>query len=426
MKVRLAYGKQGLDVEVPEKNLVKVLTLGPTLPLAEPDRIIEQSLLQPIGSQPLRVLAAKAKSACIAVCDITRPVPNKRLLPPILRTLEATGMRRENITILIATGLHRPSTPAEKELMFGSELPAQYSIVDHRATFRDEHVGLGKTKRGTPVFIDRRYVNADLKLTVGFIEPHLMAGFSGGRKLIVPGCAGEDTIKVLHSPAMLDDPLCCEGSIERNPLHHELMEISGMAGHDFMLDISLDGNKQITGVFAGEPKQAHAAGVRAVRSSVRATLPEQADIVITTSAGFPLDLTYYQAIKGMTAALPVVKKGGMLILAAECAEGLGSDRFKKMALRFPTAQEFDAWIHSQPVEIDQWQLQECVKAVRDADVVVVSDGIGEDEKKKLFVQSASSVEEAIDRGLRKLGPEATIAVIPRGPYTLVEVEPNPA
>lgn len=426
MKIHLAYGKQGLDVEVPDKNLAKVLTLGATPALADPDKVIRESLVSPIGSRPLGELAKNARSVCIAVCDITRPVPNKQLLSPVLRTLEDSGVRRESITILIATGLHRPSTMAERELMLGPDIAEHYFIVDHRATVREEQALLGKTKRGTPVFIDRHYIDAELKLTVGFIEPHLMAGFSGGRKLIAPGCAGEETIKALHSPGFLDDPLCCEGSIEKNPLHHELVEISRMAKHDFMLDVSLDADKRITGVFAGQLQQAHAAGVRAVRAYVRATLPRQADIVITTSAGFPLDLTYYQAIKGMTAALPVLRKGGMLILAAECAEGLGSERFSAMATRFQEAREFDAWIHNQPVEIDQWQLQECVKAARDSDVVVVSGGIRDDQKRKLFVQSASSVEEAIERGLRKLGPDATIAVIPKGPYTLVEVESAPA
>ena len=422
MKIHLAYGKQGLDVEVPDKNLAKVLTLGTTPPLDHPDEIIEKSLVSPIGSSSLSELAQKAETVCIAVCDITRPVPNKKLIPPVLQILEKCGVKAKNITILVATGLHRSSTRAELEFILGSDILSRYTVVDHHASIREEQAFLGTTQKSTPVYIDKRYVTADLKLTVGFIEPHLMAGFSGGRKMIAPGCAGEDTIKTLHSPLFIDDPLCCEGSIEKNPLHHELVEISRIAGHNFMLDVSLDANRNITGVFAGEPRQAHAVGVQTVRKSVRATISESADIVITTSAGFPLDLTYYQAIKGMTAALPVLKKGGMLILAAECAEGLGSEKFSTMATRFRTAQEFDGWIHNHPVEVDQWQLQECVKAARTADVVVVSRGISDEQKDRLFVQSAPSVEEAIERGLQKLGPNATIAVIPKGPYTLVEVE----
>jgi nickel-dependent lactate racemase len=344
----------------------------------------------------------------------------------MLKILEENGIEQSKITILIATGLHRPSTPAERELMLGSDIVTMYRVVDHRASVREEQQYLGVTKKNTPVFIDRRYVEADLKLTVGFIEPHLMAGFSGGRKMIAPGNAGEETIKTLHSPTFLDDPLCREGSIDHNPLHHELLEIAQMAGHDFMIDVSLDANRNITGVFAGNPRQAHAVGVQAVRGFVRATIPTPADIVITTSAGFPLDLTYYQAIKGMTAALPVLKKGGMLILAAECAEGLGGEKFSMMATRFRTATEFLEWIHNHPVETDQWQLQECVKATDTADVVVVTSGIHDAQKQRLFVQSALSVEEAIERGLQKLGRDASIAVIPKGPYTLVEVEPPSA
>jgi nickel-dependent lactate racemase len=422
MKIRLAYGKQGLDVDVPDKNLAKVLTLAKTPPLSDPDASIDQSLLTPIGSPPLSSMAGGARSVCIAICDITRPVPNKHLLPPMLQILEENGVQRNRITILIATGLHRPCTAEELDLILGGEILGRYNVVAHHASVREEQTDLGRTSRNTPVHIDRRFTEAELKVTVGFIEPHLMAGFSGGRKMVAPGCAGEETIKALHSPLFLDDPMCCEGSIEKNPLHHELMEISRMAGHDFVLDVSLDADRKITGVYAGSPREAHVVGMETVRRFVRATVREPADIVVTTSAGFPLDLTYYQAIKGMTAALPVLKKNGMLILAAECAEGLGGDRFSAMATQFRSAGEFDTWIHNHPVEIDQWQLQECVKATRHGDVVVVSDGIRREEREKLFVQVAASVEEAIRQGLRKFGSDATIAVIPKGPYTLVEVD----
>jgi lactate racemase len=422
MKIRLAYGKEGLEVEVPEKNLAKILTMKSTPPLADPPGAVKDSLVHPIGCPSLSELARGRKSVCIVVCDFTRPVPNRVLLPPMLDLLEASGVEKQNITILVATGLHRPSTSAELDTMFGADIQRRYTIIDHRASVLEEQRFVGRTRRNTPVYIDERYCSADLKITVGFIEPHLMAGFSGARKVVAIGCAGEETIKTLHSPAFLDEPLCCEGSIDRNPLHHELLEIAHMAGHDFTLDVALDADKAITGVYAGHPQFAHAAGMAAVRKSVEATLPEPADIVLTTCAGFPLDLTYYQAIKGMTAALPVLKKGGVLILAAECAEGLGSERFISMATRFRTAQEFEQWIHTHPVEVDQWQLQECAKATQRGEVVVVSSGIHPEQQMKLFVQTAASVEEALRRALYKTGPNATICVIPKGPYTLVDVD----
>jgi nickel-dependent lactate racemase len=195
-----------------------------------------------------------------------------------------------------------------------------------------------------------------------------------------------------------------------------------MAGHDFMVNVSMDAAGNVTGIFAGDPVEAHAAGVTHVRAAVRATVKAPVDIAVTTSAGYPLDLTYYQAIKGMTAALPIVKEGGMLVIAAECAEGLGSPEFMKMATTYPTADAFVRAIMRDPVVIDQWQLEECAKVARHVDVVLVSGGIPENEREKLFVRTAGSVEAAIGEGFVRYGQMATIAVIPKGPYTLVSVE----
>ncbi|MDH3252989.1 MAG: nickel-dependent lactate racemase, partial [Ignavibacteria bacterium] len=420
-RVSLAYGKKGLEVEVPEQNLVAVLSMDGAQPLRNPEEELRRSLEQPIGSRRLADLAAEAKSACVVICDITRPVPNTLILPPVLETLERSGIDREAISILVATGLHRPSTVDELNTMIGEDLRSRYRVVNHRARAREEQRYFGNTVNNTPVYIDEVYCSADLKITTGYIEPHLMAGFSGGRKLVAPGCAGEDTIKALHSPLFLENPRCAEGSIEGNPLHEELLTISGMAGHDFIVNVSLDAAGRTTGVFAGEFAEAHAAGVRHVRQAVKATVEQPVDIVVTTSAGFPLDLTYYQAVKGITAALPIVKEGGMLICAAECAEGLGSAEFARMATTFSTADEFLDTILSQPVVIDQWQLEECAKAVRHAEVVLVSGGLTKEQRDRLFIRTEPSVEDAIRRGLQRHGSQASIAVIPKGPYTLVGI-----
>ena len=422
MKIHLAFGREGTDVEIPGRNLLKVLTMEKAAPLPDPAAELEHQLGEPIGGRPLAALAGGAESACVVISDITRPVPNKVLLPPVLRTLETHGIRRGDITILVATGLHRPSTLDELTAMVGNEILVSYRVVDHHARVPGEQRYLGLTSRNTPVYIDARYCESDLKITTGFIEPHLMAGFSGGRKLVAPGCAGEITIKALHSPYFLEDPACREGSIDNNPLHHELLEIARTAGHDFIVNVSLDVNGAITGMFAGDPEFAHAKGVDFVRRSVKAIAPRQADIVITTGAGYPLDLTYYQSVKGITAALPVVKKGGMLIVAAECEEGLGSPEFTSMATAYRTVGAFVETIMANPVVIDQWQLEECAKAARQADVVLVSPNIAARFGRDLFIRTASSVEEALEEGFRKFGPDASIAVIPKGPYTLVGVE----
>jgi nickel-dependent lactate racemase len=422
MQIPLAYGRRGLVADIPERNLVQVLTMRGGTPLEDPSESLAEALAHPLGGPGLAQLARGRNSACVVLCDITRPVPNKILLPPILKTLEENGIPHERITLLIATGLHRPSTQREREQILGSALLSRYRTVDHHAREEDEQDFLGTTARGTPVAIDRHYCQAELKITTGFIEPHLMAGFSGGRKLVAPGCAGEATIKALHSPAFLEDPHCREGVVEGNPLHAELLEIAQMAGHDFIVNVALDESREITGIFAGDPVRAHREGVEFVRHAVRATVSKPVDIVVTTSAGYPLDLTYYQAVKGMTAALPVVREGGMLILAAECSEGLGSPEFTSLATSFSSAEEFVKKILREPVVIDQWQLEECAKAARRAEVVLVSPRIAREHAGSLFVRTAETLGEALHRGLEKFGAGATVAVIPKGPYTLVELE----
>lgn len=421
MKIRVAYGKTGAEVNVPDGNLAAVLSMQESGAVADPAGRLRELLRAPIGGRPLADVARGRRTACIVVCDITRPVPNAVILPPVLAELERAGITRDRVTILVATGLHRPSTPDELVTMLGPEIAGSVRVVSHRAREQGEQRFLGTTDGGTPVFVDEVYCAADVKITTGFIEPHLMAGFSGGRKLIAPGCAGEDTIKALHSPRFIEHPLCREGSIEGNPLHQELLRIAAMAGHDFIVNVALDADRRITGIFAGDPVVAHEAGVTHVRAAVTATVPAPVDIVVTSAAGYPLDLTFYQAVKGMTAAAPVLKPGGTLIIAAACAEGLGSPEFTRMATAPQTAQEFLDGLQGRPVEIDQWQLEECAKVAAAHEIVLVAEGIPEDQRRRLFVRSAATLDAAVAAGLERHGKDARIAVIPRGPYTLVGV-----
>ncbi len=424
MRVHIAYGKNGLDIEVPDANLTKVLDQSGAPPLTDATGELFRQLEHPIGSPPLAALARRVSSACVVISDITRPVPNTLLLPPILETLEKSGILPANIEILIATGLHRPSTAEERRMLVGDAILARYTVTDHHARELQEQRFLGTTPHATPVLIDERYCRAGLKITTGFIEPHLMAGFSGGRKLVAPGCAGEETIKALHSPHFLEDAHCREGCIDGNPLHEELLRIAAMAGHDFIVNVSLNSRNTITGMFAGHPVIAHGDGVRHVRAAVNASLRAPVDIVVTSSAGFPLDLTYYQAVKGMTAALPIIREGGTLIVAAECTEGLGGREFSAMATSYDSAGTFVDAILKNPVAIDQWQLEECAKAARKAHIVIVADGIPRPLRERLFVDSAPNVESALHDAFARHGHGATVAVIPNGPYTLVGVDPT--
>ncbi len=423
MKVNLDYGETGLSVEVPDQNLEKVLQMQASIPIPDPITKVEQALENPIGTPALSELAKGKETACIVICDITRPVPNKIILPPILNVLENNGIEKENITILIATGIHRPNEGEELEYLVGEDIMQNYRIVNHFAKERKTHTHIGKTSQGTDVLIDSTYVNAELKITTGFIEPHLMAGFSGGRKLICPGISSIETVKVMHGPAILEHLNAREGVIDGNPFHEEVLEIARMAGMDFMLNVALNETRQITGIFAGDLEKAHAAGVNFVRDHVQDTINNPADIVITSSAGYPLDATFYQSVKGMTAALPIVKDNGTIILASECREGLGGPEFSQLVREVKDVDQFMKDIYRDDYfVVDQWQFEEFVKVIKKADVYLYSGSISEEDKARMLVTNIPSIESGIDLALKKHGDNARIVVIPKGPYILANLE----
>jgi nickel-dependent lactate racemase len=420
MRVNLAFGKGGIAVDLPGGFDYRVLEARSATPLPDADGALEAALDNPIGAPPLAELARGRASAAISVCDITRPAPNRQVLPPILRRLENAGIAREAITILIATGLHRPATEFEIREIVGPDIATAYRVVNHQARELAEHRHLGSTASGTPVHIDNRFISADLHITCGFIEPHLMLGYSGGRKLIVPGLAAQETIKVLHSPKFMREPRASEGSIDDNPLHRELLEIARMARHDFILDVALARDRRIAGVFAGHPEQAHRQGVCFVSRVMLEMLDEPVDAVITTSAGYPLDLTFYQAIKGVTAASHIVKPGGRILLLAACEEGAGAPEFRRMLKDFPSWREFMDAIEHAPVIVDQWQLEKFALVTAKAEVLFYVPGLPAEYYPFLWGKPYSSPAAAIEALTRSLPPNARIAVIPEGPYVLAK------
>jgi nickel-dependent lactate racemase len=424
MRIIFAFGKTGLALDLPEGFCYQVLEARSAVPLADPAAAIEGALDNPQAGPPLRQLASGKRSAAISVCDITRPAPNREVLPPLLARLESAGIPRQRITILIATGLHRPATGAEIQEICGEWATGKYRVVNHHARQLAEHRYLGNTASGTPVFIDERFLSADLHITLGFIEPHLMLGFSGGRKLIAPGLAAEETIKVLHSPKFMRDPRAVEGSIEENPLHRELLEIARLARHDFLVDAALargTGQRPIAAVFAGEPVAAHRQGVELVSQVMLETLHEPVDAVITTAAGYPLDLTFYQAVKGITAASHVVKPGGKILLLAECAEGPGGAEFSQMLAKHSSDRGFMDKIAGAPVVVDQWQLEKLALVIAKAEVLYYVPGLPRDYHASLWGRAYATAEAAISALTSSLSPGARIALIPEGPYVLAQV-----
>jgi len=423
MKTRFSFGKKGLELEVPDKYACQVVSSHSAAAIADVAGALTEALDHPIGCAPLGELAAGKRSAAISVCDITRPAPNSVTLSPLLDRLHRAGIPVEGIIILIATGLHRGASKEEIDTILGREIAGKYRVVSHDARDFAAHRALGKTKRGTPVYIDERFMAADLHITLGFVEQHLILGFSGGRKLVAPGLAAQETIKVIHSPRFMREPMATEGSIESNPLHAELLEIAAMARHDFMLDVTLTQEREVSGVFAGEPVEAHARAVAFLERTSLETLSEPADVVITSSAGYPLDLTFYQTVKGITAAEHIVKPGGRILLVGECGEGIGGAEFAEQLLALKGFQNFLDAIRNTPVEVDQWQLEKLALVGVNQELFFFTPGVTKDQLGCLGSRLYADIESAVAAVLEGVPAGSKVVLVPDGPYAFARAVP---
>jgi len=424
MLVNLAYGRAGLEVELPDCSVRHMLHL-PELPvIAEPGRAVEAALVRPTGTAPLAKLAAGHENAVVVVSDITRPVPNAVILPPLLRMLVEAGLAPQDILILIATGLHRPNTDDELAEMLGPDVMRfGCRIENHQARDKGAHVRVGVTSQGTDAWVDRRYLQADLRILTGLVEPHLMAGYSGGRKSICPGLSAAETILAFHRPELMESPLGVSGNLDGNPVDQEAHDVARLAGGaDFILNVTLNARREITGIFAGDMIAAHRQATAHALRQCAVSVPQPADIVITTAGGYPLDLTYYQGVKGMVAAADIVKPGGTIIIAQENAEGIGSPECEAVLLGSDDPHAcIRCALEQDTREIDLWQIHKLELVLRRAKVLNYSTGIAPEVQRQLFVTPVGSVEEAVAECLSEYGPDATIAVMPDGPYLLASV-----
>ena len=421
MRTTFAFGKSGIELTVPDDFDCAIIESRDVKPLADANGALQHALDCPLASASVGDLAKGKKRVAIVVCDITRPAPNWITLPPLLDRLHRSGISRDGITILIATGLHRGATQAELNQIVGPEIARSYRVISNDAQAAGRHRYLGTTNRGTPIHIHNDFVDADLRITLGFIEPHLMAGYSGGRKLVVPGVAAEPTIKAIHSPLFMREPLATEGSIEGNPLHNELLEIARIARHDFILDVTLTRDRQISGVFSGDPVVAHAAGIRFVQEYCLEYLDEPSDLVITSSAGFPLDLTFYQSVKAVTAAQHLIKKGGRILVVAKCAEGVGSTEFATSLKKIRSFEAYLDEIASPPVQIDQWQVEKLAFTALRSELFFYTPGVQADDLGIMKTRYFPTQQEAVRAATANLARGAKILLVPEGPYTFAKV-----
>jgi nickel-dependent lactate racemase len=339
----------------------------------------------------------------------------------MLDALRAGGLPSDAVTLQVATGLHRPCTAAELDEMLGTELARTLRIVQHDARNADAHADLGVTRGGLPVRIDRTFLAHDLRIVTGLIEPHLMAGYSGGRKAVCPGLAAVETIRVAHGPALLEGRIG-PGLLDGNPLHEALLEVAHRVDVHFMVNVALDRRRRVVGVFCGDLEAAHAEGVSFVEAESHVALDDFADLVVVSGGGDPLDATFYQAIKGIVAGAAIVRPGGAILLAASLSEGIGSQSFEKCLRESAGAADFERRLSDDRFfAIDQWMVQHLCQALRRARVLLFSDGLPPETQRELFVEPVASPEAGIESALAGLPGRPRIAAIPQGPYVLATV-----
>ena len=432
MKVDLLYGKSVLTVSCPAKVEVTVVR-KPLMPaLDNPGIAVSDARAQSIGCDSLQHLAADSRSACILICDVTRPVPNHLFLRPLIETLIGAGISSESITVLVATGLHRPNEGDELASVIGDDwVLNNVRVVNHNALDDEEHTDLGFTSRTTPVGLDSRFVEADLGIATGLVEPHFMAGYSGGRKVVVPGIAHVDTIRTLHSARFMEDPATGQCNLKGNPLHEEQLEIIEMLqrykGRNlFALNTVINDARQLSFVNFGEIVASHLEAVAFADQYCTVSTPKRFNTVVTSAAGFPLDQTYYQTVKGMVNPMGILAKRANLIIASECAEGLGSPAYRasqeRLLLEGPDA--FRARILSKSLaDIDEWETEMQLKSQRRANIKLYTTGLTADERALTGVEMIESVDAAIEESVRATGDPA-VAIIPEGPYVVPQFQPQ--
>jgi nickel-dependent lactate racemase len=414
MKVDLLCGEQYFGLNVPESSLVLNPTQAPAL--GDPEAAVEHALAHPIGTAPLAQLAEGKKDACIVISDITRPVPNKVLLPPMLRTLEAAGIARDNITILIATGMHRPNLGDELEAMVGAQIKAGYRIVNHYCR-KAEDMRLVDTIDGAPIEINKHYLDADLKILTGLIEPHMYAGFSGGRKSILPGISSFTTMTHMHSFKMIDHPNVTNCVLEGNPFHEAGEKVAHLAGVDFIANVIINKGREMVAIYAGHHTLAHQAGCEKVAQLSSRKIDGPVDLVLTSAGGYPLDATFYQVSKGLIAARNIVKQDGSIIVACECREGLGSPEYAEMILEARSPEEFfECYADPENFVIDQWCLQTTYQALNHAGkIYAYSPYLTKDDLAALGMVKIDDIQATIDMLLPQ---HPCVAVAPEGPYVV--------
>ena len=409
MQVDLAYGVDGLTVEVPDDAVVIVPNELPALPYQA--EAVRRALRRPTSGPPLHELASGSQRVAVVFPDLTRPMPNRTVLPPLLAELEAAGVPDSAVTLLCATGSHRQATPAEMEELVGPEIMARYAIVDHISDDGHAHVTVGRVD-GVPVRLQRQYVEADLRIITGFVEPHFFAGFSGGPKAVCPGLAATETILEAHHPRRIAASEATFVTRTGNPVHDFVRAAVALAPPQFSVDVTINRARQVTAVFAGELTPTHNAACAFAQDSAVQQVQSPFDIVVTTNSGYPLDRNLYQAVKGMAAAERIVRQGGIVVMAAACVDGVPRPgAFASVLASSHTPDELVA--ADGGAELDRWQAQVLGRVLQRAQVWLFSEGLECADIEAAQLHPVSDVSAAVALAVEHLGGRAEWPCCPR-------------
>jgi nickel-dependent lactate racemase len=418
VRVELAYGKDGLTVDLPDERTTVVEPLHPPAVADERGAVLE-ALRRPVAGPPLREIVRGRPTVAISICDGTRPQPRQIVVPAILEELEGL-VRLEDVVVLVATGTHRGNTRDELRAMLGDDVLSSVRVVNHDARDDSTLTWMGRFGADVPVWLNSEWAAADVHITTGFVEPHFFAGFSGGPKLVAPGLAGLETTLTLHDAARIGHPDARWGVTHGNPVHDDVRAIAAATGTDFALDAVLDGDQRIARAFGGELFAMHEAACAIVRQTAMRAVPRPFDVVLTTNSGFPLDQNLYQAVKGMSAAAQVVRPGGTIVCAAECRDGFpshGSYREELTAAASPAAL-LEAIAARTTTVADQWQIQIQAGIQARSRVIVHTSYLTDAELGEAHLEQTADVEATVWQLLDEAGPEARVCVLPYGPLTV--------
>ncbi len=396
---------------------IRVHEVAPREVAGVPDAAAEvrRALEKPTGNRGVEELR-NARKVVIVVSDLTRPVPNAVILPVVLEKLNAIGIRDEQVTILVGAGLHRPAPPEEFPRIVGPEVAARVRVISHDAYAPGILQQVGVSSRGTPVWINRHYLEADGRILIGMIDPHQIVGYSAGAKALVIGCGGEATIRANH--AHLVKPAAAPGRMESNPAREDIDEIGGLVGIDLIINVVLNSRKEVVRAVAGHYLQAHREGVAVARRVSEIPVPELSDLVIASPGGFPRDINLYQAQKGLAHAARVVKEGGIIILCAECREGAGEDRFLAGMQAGNTPEEVIEAFRQKEFQMGRHKAFLWCRSLVRAGVILVSSGVDDELARVVMVRKAPDLQAAIDMALKEQPGAGVVTVMPRANSTV--------